>query len=107
MLAFRNDGTVTETLPFMVGKQGLYHSNLHGTDEMLHLFPSESAAHVGTVIGGIVFFLTYLPYLYITFSYHQRTYFQKIAFCLFSNVAMAIGVRFISLFEAKGKIYLS
>ncbi|XP_035303775.1 ATP-binding cassette sub-family A member 17-like [Cricetulus griseus] len=59
-------------------------------------------AHVGTVIGGIVFFLTYLPYLYITFSYHQRTYFQKIAFCLFSNVAMAIGVRFISLFEAKG-----
>ncbi|XP_040604164.1 ATP-binding cassette sub-family A member 17 isoform X2 [Mesocricetus auratus] len=59
-------------------------------------------AHVGTVISGIVFFLTYLPYLYITFSYHQRTYVQKIAFCLFSNVAMAIGVRFISLFEAKG-----
>ncbi|KAL1779811.1 ATP-binding cassette sub-family A member 17 isoform X1 [Sigmodon hispidus] len=59
-------------------------------------------AHVGAVIGGIVFFFTYLPYLYITFSYHQRTYVQKIAFCLFSNVAMAIGVRFISLFEAEG-----
>ncbi|XP_036052341.1 ATP-binding cassette sub-family A member 17-like [Onychomys torridus] len=59
-------------------------------------------AHVGTVIGGIVFFFTYLPYMYITFSYHQRTYVQKIASCLFSNVAMAIGVRFISLFEAEG-----
>ncbi|CAO2642148.1 ATP-binding cassette sub-family A member 17 [Lemmus lemmus] len=59
-------------------------------------------AHVGTVMGGIVFFLTYLPYLYITFNYHQRTYVEKIASCLFSNVAMAMGVRFISLFEAKG-----
>ncbi|XP_051024070.1 ATP-binding cassette sub-family A member 17-like [Acomys russatus] len=59
-------------------------------------------AHVGAVTGGIAFFLTYLPYLYITFSYHERTYVQKIAACLFSNVAMAIGVRFISLFEAKG-----
>ncbi|KAL6030427.1 hypothetical protein STEG23_011452, partial [Scotinomys teguina] len=59
-------------------------------------------AHVGTVIGGIIFFFTYLPYLYITFSYHQRTYVQKITSCFFSNVAMAIGVRFISLFEAEG-----
>ncbi|XP_041532432.1 ATP-binding cassette sub-family A member 17-like [Microtus oregoni] len=59
-------------------------------------------AHVGTVMGGIIFFFTYLPYLYITFSYHQRTYVEKIASCLFSNVAMAMGVRFISLFEAKG-----
>ncbi|XP_052051225.1 ATP-binding cassette sub-family A member 17 [Apodemus sylvaticus] len=59
-------------------------------------------AHVGTVIGGVVFFFTYLPYMYITFSYHQRTYTQKILSCLFSNVAMATGVRFISLFEAEG-----
>ncbi|XP_021005007.1 ATP-binding cassette sub-family A member 17 isoform X2 [Mus caroli] len=59
-------------------------------------------AHVGTVIGGTVFFFTYLPYMYITFSYHQRTYTQKILSCLFSNVAMATGVRFISLFEAEG-----
>lgn len=69
--------------------------------------PSDSAAHVGTVIGGTVFFFTYLPYMYITFSYHQRTYTQKILSCLFSNVAMAMGVRFISLFEAEGKIHLS
>ncbi|XP_031208514.1 ATP-binding cassette sub-family A member 17 isoform X2 [Mastomys coucha] len=59
-------------------------------------------AHVGTVIGGIVFFFTYLPYMYITFNYHQRTYAQKMLSCLFSNVAMAMGVRFISLFEAEG-----
>uniref|UniRef100_A0A8C6WDT6 ATP-binding cassette, sub-family A member 17 n=1 Tax=Nannospalax galili TaxID=1026970 RepID=A0A8C6WDT6_NANGA len=56
----------------------------------------------GTVIGGIIFFFTYLPYLYLTFSYHQRTHVQKIASCLFSNVAMAIGVQFISQFEAEG-----
>ncbi|XP_069859783.1 ATP-binding cassette sub-family A member 17-like isoform X1 [Dipodomys merriami] len=59
-------------------------------------------AHVGTAIGGIIFFFTYLPYLYLTFSYHQRSYGQKISFCLFSNVAMAMGIRFISIFEAEG-----
>ncbi|KAM9208982.1 ATP-binding cassette sub-family A member 17-like [Dugong dugon] len=59
-------------------------------------------AHVATATGGIVFFFTYLPYLYVTFSYTQRSHFQKIACCLFSNVAMALGVRFISLSEAKG-----
>ncbi|KAM5131749.1 LOW QUALITY PROTEIN: ATP-binding cassette sub-family A member 17-like [Callospermophilus lateralis] len=57
--------------------------------------------HVGTASGGIIFFFTYLPYLYLTFSYHQRSYFEKITFCLFSNVAMAMGVHFISMFEAK------
>ncbi|XP_073915574.1 ATP-binding cassette sub-family A member 17-like [Castor canadensis] len=59
-------------------------------------------AHVGTAIGGIIFFFTYLPYLYLTFSYHRRSYVQKIISCLFSNVAMALGVRFISVFEAEG-----
>ncbi|KAM4813631.1 LOW QUALITY PROTEIN: ATP-binding cassette sub-family A member 17-like [Urocitellus parryii] len=59
-------------------------------------------AHVGTASEGIIFFFTYLPYLYLTFSYHQRSYFEKITFCLFSNVAMAMGVHFMSMFEAKG-----
>uniref|UniRef100_A0A8C8Y9L1 ABC transporter domain-containing protein n=1 Tax=Panthera leo TaxID=9689 RepID=A0A8C8Y9L1_PANLE len=59
-------------------------------------------AHVATASGGIIFFLTYLPYLYLTFSYSQRTHFQKIGFCLLSNVAMALGVRFISIFEIRG-----
>ncbi|XP_025772505.1 ATP-binding cassette sub-family A member 17-like [Puma concolor] len=59
-------------------------------------------AHVATASGGIIFFLTYLPYLYLTFSYSQRTHFQKIGFCLLSNVAMALGVRFISVFEIRG-----
>uniref|UniRef100_A0A8D2JSB3 ABC transporter domain-containing protein n=1 Tax=Sciurus vulgaris TaxID=55149 RepID=A0A8D2JSB3_SCIVU len=59
-------------------------------------------AHVGTASGGIIFFFTYLPYLYLTFSYYQRSYFEKITSCLFSNVAMAMGARFISIFEAKG-----
>ncbi|XP_057604984.1 ATP-binding cassette sub-family A member 17-like [Hippopotamus amphibius kiboko] len=59
-------------------------------------------AHVATASGGIIFFFTYLPYLYLTFSYNQRSHFQKIAFCLLSNVAMALGVRLISTFETKG-----
>ncbi|KAM6155645.1 ATP-binding cassette sub-family A member 17-like [Rhynchocyon petersi] len=59
-------------------------------------------AHVATSAGGVIFFFTYLPYLYITFSYTERSYLQKIISCLFSNVAMALGVRFISLLEAKG-----
>uniref|UniRef100_A0A8C9DCA9 ABC transporter domain-containing protein n=1 Tax=Panthera leo TaxID=9689 RepID=A0A8C9DCA9_PANLE len=64
-------------------------------------------AHVATASGGIIFFLTYLPYLYLTFSYSQRTHFQKIGFCLLSNVAMALGVRFISIFEIRGESHLS
>ncbi|XP_062036907.1 ATP-binding cassette sub-family A member 17-like [Lepus europaeus] len=59
-------------------------------------------AHVGTAVGGIFFFLTYLPYLYLTFNYQQRSRLQKILFCLLSNVAMALGVRFISVLEAEG-----
>ncbi|XP_006874024.1 PREDICTED: ATP-binding cassette sub-family A member 3-like [Chrysochloris asiatica] len=60
-------------------------------------------AHVATAAGGIIFFFTYLPYLYITFSYTQRSHLQKVISCLFSNVAMALGIRFISLSEAKGE----
>uniref|UniRef100_A0A8I3MRU5 ABC transporter domain-containing protein n=1 Tax=Canis lupus familiaris TaxID=9615 RepID=A0A8I3MRU5_CANLF len=60
-------------------------------------------AHVATAAGGIIFFFTYLPYLYLTFSYPQRTYFQKVAFCLLSNIAMALGVRLISSFEIRGE----
>nr|XP_012599260.1 ATP-binding cassette sub-family A member 17-like isoform X4 [Microcebus murinus] len=59
-------------------------------------------AHAGTALGGIIFFFTYLPYLYLTFSYTQRSYLQKIVSCLFSNVAMAMGVRLISMFESQG-----
>eukprot|EP00069_Balaena_mysticetus_P020177 bmy_02721T0 len=51
---------------------------------------------------GIIFFFTYLPYLYLAFSYNQRSHFQKIAFCLLSNVAMALGGRLISTYETKG-----
>ncbi|XP_008580260.1 PREDICTED: ATP-binding cassette sub-family A member 3-like, partial [Galeopterus variegatus] len=59
-------------------------------------------AHVATALGGIIFFFTYVPYLYLIFSYPQRSSLQKIVSCLFSNVAMALGARFISIFEAKG-----
>ncbi|XP_063510981.1 ATP-binding cassette sub-family A member 17-like isoform X2 [Pongo pygmaeus] len=64
--------------------------------------PSNFQAHAGTAVGDIIFSFTYLPYPYLMFSYIQRSYFQKIACCLFSNVAMALGVRFITMFEAKG-----
>ncbi|XP_036135798.1 ATP-binding cassette sub-family A member 17-like, partial [Molossus molossus] len=59
-------------------------------------------AHIATALGGIIFFFTYVPYVYLTFSYNQRSHFQKIIFCLLSNVAMALGVRLISTYESKG-----
>uniref|UniRef100_A0A8C3WQU9 ABC transporter domain-containing protein n=1 Tax=Catagonus wagneri TaxID=51154 RepID=A0A8C3WQU9_9CETA len=61
-----------------------------------------SGTHVATASGGVIFFFTFLPYLYLTFSYHQRSHFQKIALCLLSYVAMALGVQLISTFGAKG-----
>ncbi|XP_045141968.1 ATP-binding cassette sub-family A member 17-like [Echinops telfairi] len=60
-------------------------------------------AHMATSVGGLLFFFTYLPYLYISFSYTERTHLQKITSCLFSNVAMALGIRFIAFSEAKGE----
>ncbi|XP_007937859.1 ATP-binding cassette sub-family A member 17-like [Orycteropus afer afer] len=59
-------------------------------------------AHVATAAGGIIFFFTYLPYMLVTFSYTQRSHLQKITSCLFSNVAMALGIRLIYILEAKG-----
>uniref|UniRef100_A0A8C0LQW2 ATP-binding cassette sub-family A member 17-like n=1 Tax=Canis lupus dingo TaxID=286419 RepID=A0A8C0LQW2_CANLU len=66
------------------------------TATILFAFMISTFFQKATAAGGIIFFFTYLPYLYLTFSYPQRTYFQKVAFCLLSNIAMALGVRLIS-----------
>ncbi|XP_064150853.1 ATP-binding cassette sub-family A member 17-like [Loxodonta africana] len=84
------------------GQAGLCCRSSYIICESLFVSPSELVAQVATATGGVTFFFTYLPYLYITFSYTQRSHLQKIACCLFSNVAMALGIRFISLSEAKG-----
>uniref|UniRef100_A0A674P4M5 ATP binding cassette subfamily A member 3 n=1 Tax=Takifugu rubripes TaxID=31033 RepID=A0A674P4M5_TAKRU len=52
--------------------------------------------------GGFIYFLTYLPYLFLWPRYDILTHAQKVSACLISNVAMAMGSQLIGMFEGKG-----
>lgn len=53
--------------------------------------------------GGFIYFLTYLPYLFLWPRYDIMTHAQKVSACLISNVAMAMGSQLIGMFEGKGE----
>ncbi|XP_074053373.1 phospholipid-transporting ATPase ABCA3-like isoform X2 [Macrotis lagotis] len=61
-----------------------------------------SKANLAIAAGGIIYFFSYVPFLYINFNFLKMTYLKKTAFCLLSNVAMAIGILFILKLEARG-----
>ncbi|XP_072125690.1 phospholipid-transporting ATPase ABCA3 [Mobula birostris] len=61
-----------------------------------------SKANTAAAVSGFLYFLTYVPYLFIVPRYHTMTFAQKVASCLFSNVAMALGCQLIGMFEGKG-----
>ena len=57
------------------------------------------SANVGAFAGGVIYALTYMPYLSI--SNDLDTIFKLIA-CLLSNVAMASGWNLVGIWEGKG-----
>ncbi|XP_069761376.1 phospholipid-transporting ATPase ABCA3 isoform X2 [Narcine bancroftii] len=61
-----------------------------------------SKANAGAAVGGFLYFLTYVPYFFIVPRYQAMNFTQKVAACLFSNVAMAMGCQLIGMFEGKG-----
>uniref|UniRef100_A0A665VHB5 ABC transporter domain-containing protein n=1 Tax=Echeneis naucrates TaxID=173247 RepID=A0A665VHB5_ECHNA len=60
------------------------------------------SANVAAAAGGFIYFLSYLPYLFLWPRYDLLSHVQKVSACLISNVAMAMGAQLIGMFEGKG-----
>ena len=63
------------------------------------------SANVAAAAGGFIYFLSYLPYLFLWPRYDLLSHAQKVAACLISNVAMAMGAQLIGMFEGKGEAH--
>ncbi|KAM6914527.1 phospholipid-transporting ATPase ABCA3 [Lycodopsis pacificus] len=61
-----------------------------------------SRANVAAAAGGFIYFLSYLPYLFLWPRYDLLSHAQKVSACLISNVAMSMGAQLIGMFEGKG-----
>eukprot|EP00058_Branchiostoma_floridae_P010060 XP_002595548.1 hypothetical protein BRAFLDRAFT_117471 [Branchiostoma floridae] len=61
-----------------------------------------SKANTGSIVAGVLYFMTYVPFYFITNLYDQMTWHQKMASCLLSNTAMAMGGQVIGMFEGTG-----
>uniref|UniRef100_A0A7N4NZL8 ABC transporter domain-containing protein n=1 Tax=Sarcophilus harrisii TaxID=9305 RepID=A0A7N4NZL8_SARHA len=59
-------------------------------------------ANMAVATGGCIYFITYLPYLFISSRYNQMNLSQKLSACLLSNVAMTLGINLLVKFEIKG-----
>lgn len=64
---------------------------------------SPTLANVAAAAGGFIYFLSYLPYLFLWPRYDLLSHAQKVSACLISNVAMAMGAQLIGMFEGKGE----
>ncbi|PKU30094.1 atp-binding cassette sub-family a member 3 [Limosa lapponica baueri] len=60
-------------------------------------------ANVAAAAGGFLYFFSYIPYFFISPRYDLMSHSQKLASCLISNVAMAMGAQLIGMFEGKGE----
>ncbi|KAK6165163.1 hypothetical protein SNE40_023607 [Patella caerulea] len=61
-----------------------------------------SKANSGAAAGGILFFISYIPYFFLQSRYEMMSWHEKIAACLDFNTAMAFGAQVIGMFEGTG-----
>ncbi|KAJ8398776.1 hypothetical protein AAFF_G00419730, partial [Aldrovandia affinis] len=61
-----------------------------------------SRANVAAAAGGFIYFLSYIPYVFLWPRYDLLSHAQKVSACLISNVAMAMGAQLLGMFEGKG-----
>ena len=54
-----------------------------------------------------MFFLTYIPYFFITNQYGDMSFGQKIASCFLNNLAMAIAFQQVGTYESTGILHIS
>ncbi|XP_002739960.1 phospholipid-transporting ATPase ABCA3-like [Saccoglossus kowalevskii] len=62
-----------------------------------------SVANTAAAGGGVIWFLTYVPYLFIQPRYQDLTLAAKLTACLLPNTAMAMGSLLIGMFEGTGQ----
>lgn len=66
-----------------------------------------STANVAAAVAGLVWFLIYSPFTFIRQRYHQISLAGKLASCLFSNTAMALGFDVIVRLEGTQEGFVS
>uniref|UniRef100_A0A8C4QFV7 ABC transporter domain-containing protein n=1 Tax=Eptatretus burgeri TaxID=7764 RepID=A0A8C4QFV7_EPTBU len=59
-------------------------------------------ANLAAKVGVFIYFMSYVPFFFITTSYKFMTLSEKLASCILSNVGMALGAQLIGMFEGKG-----
>uniref|UniRef100_A0A8C7EKL0 ABC transporter domain-containing protein n=1 Tax=Neovison vison TaxID=452646 RepID=A0A8C7EKL0_NEOVI len=52
-------------------------------------------AYFAVSVGGFIYFATYFPFATVSTNFAQMTFTQKLASCLSSNIAMALGTKFL------------
>ncbi|XP_033097470.1 ATP-binding cassette sub-family A member 3-like [Anneissia japonica] len=62
-----------------------------------------SKANTAAVVAGVVWFFTYIPYMFLINRYSSLSRASKFGACLLSNTAMAFGAFIIGLFEGTGE----
>ena len=63
------------------------------------LFKKSSQAATGS---GIIYFVTYMPNIFISLRYEQFTIVDKILFGFVNNLAMSMGIQLVGIFEGLG-----
>uniref|UniRef100_A0A8C9WD74 ATP binding cassette subfamily A member 3 n=1 Tax=Scleropages formosus TaxID=113540 RepID=A0A8C9WD74_SCLFO len=64
--------------------------------------PVSHPANVAAAAGGFIYFLSYIPYVFLSPRYDLLTQAQKASACLISNVGMSMGAQLVGMFEGKG-----
>lgn len=76
------------------------HYNCNYISRVLYVFVL--TANSGAAAGGIIFFLSYIPYLFLQQRYATLSWGAKVASSLVSNIAMSYGGQVIGMFEGTG-----
>ena len=58
-------------------------------------------ANSGAAGAGVLFFLTYLPFIFISLRYESLNFVTKIITCFVNNLAMSHGLYLLGSFEGK------
>nr|QNH67858.1 ATP-binding cassette transporter subfamily A member 3 X1 [Brachionus rotundiformis] len=59
-------------------------------------------ANSGAAGAGVIWFFSYLPYIFISLRYEKMSLALKIISCFVNNLAMSLGIQLIGMFEGKG-----
>lgn len=51
---------------------------------------------------GFIYFITFIPHIYVSIRYEKLNYYAKMLLCLINNLAMCLGVHLIGLYEGTG-----